>query len=135
MDANGTQVESLNDAAAAVLRAWRGKKRWSVPRLAELSGIPKDTLQRYLLGTRPIPLAAFGSLAAAFGMPASQLMADVEKEWQQSVTVPSPREGGFTSPLGEEHPIFTSLANDLDVGNDDSEEHPAVKQRADGNHT
>lgn len=61
-------------AVAAELRAERSRLRVSFPDLAERTGIPRNTLLRYLNGQRDIPMPAFGRIARALGIDAGEML-------------------------------------------------------------
>ncbi|WP_156759524.1 helix-turn-helix domain-containing protein [Microbacterium karelineae] len=65
--------ESL--AMAAQIRAERAAAEMTIDQLAAASGMHKQTLMRYLKGTRDIPLAAFYAIADGLGVAPGDLLA------------------------------------------------------------
>lgn len=61
------QLDEFDLAVAAELRAQRGRTGATLAELVATTGISQSTIQRYLKGTRQIPLSAFRSLATALG--------------------------------------------------------------------
>lgn len=61
-------------AVAAQLRAERAAREMTIDSLSATSGIPKQTLMRYLKGTRDIPIAAFYAIAEGLGIGADVLL-------------------------------------------------------------
>lgn len=96
METNEVQIGTLNAALAAVLRGARGEKRLSVPALSALSGVEKNSLQRYLIGKREIRIEVLEKLAPALGSTPAKLMAEAEVKLANSI--PHPRSGGTTTP-------------------------------------
>jgi transcriptional regulator with XRE-family HTH domain len=71
---------AFTQAVAAELRAERSRLRVSYPDLAEASGIPRNTLLRYLNGQRDIPLPAFGRIARALELDAGQVLDAIQAQ-------------------------------------------------------
>jgi transcriptional regulator with XRE-family HTH domain len=59
--------EGLNGAVADVLRGLQSRERMTQADLAERSGIPLVSVQRYLACTRPIDLEVLAAFARALG--------------------------------------------------------------------
>lgn len=60
--------EGLNAAVAAELRAEQGRRKLSVPALAELADIPYGSLRRYLNAERHIDVSILAALCSAMGI-------------------------------------------------------------------
>ena len=69
----------VEDYVIAQIRAEMAVLQWSQTDLAAKAGISRDTLGRYLRGTRTIPLDVFLGISGALGIEAHQLMARAEK--------------------------------------------------------
>lgn len=72
----GTDIQA---ALATQVRAELAAKGWKQPDLAEASGIPTSTLQRYLAGARDIPLPAFAEIANALGLSMVELASRAQR--------------------------------------------------------
>lgn len=72
--------EAFNAAVAAELRAARSRQRISYPTLVEATGIPRNTLLRYLNGQRDIPMPAFGRIARALNLSPGDVLDSVDAE-------------------------------------------------------
>jgi len=70
-------------ALAAQLRAERAAAGLTIDQLSEASGVPKQTLMRYLKGTRDIPMSTFYALAEGLGLPAETILARAEGRYRQ----------------------------------------------------
>lgn len=71
-------ASGLNGAIAAQLRAERVALGLSNDDLAEQTGIPVVSIQRYLAGTRKIDIGTLEAIAAALGVTATQIVRDAE---------------------------------------------------------
>ena len=63
-----TDDEHFTQAVALEIRVILARKGWSRERLAQESGIPLPTLQRYIAGKRQIPIPAFLKVLRALGV-------------------------------------------------------------------
>lgn len=70
--------ETLSQALAAVLRAERATRRWTVGELAEQAGMTKVDLYRKLRGERELNTAEYVKIARAFGVTVSELIHKAE---------------------------------------------------------
>lgn len=70
MDMNG-----INRAVGAEIRAARARRDWSRDELSERAGVPKGTLRRYEDGTRSIPVGTLVQLAAVLNL----TMVDIDR--------------------------------------------------------
>lgn len=77
--------KAFTTAVAAELRAQRERLHMTFPALADTTGIPRNTLMRYLNGYRDIPLAAFGRIARALQLDASKLLDAVQADLQKKL--------------------------------------------------
>lgn len=68
MTSQASKHGRTNDLIVGQVLAERGRRRWTMQQLADESGIPKRTLDRYLSQERTLTLAAVDQLAEAFGM-------------------------------------------------------------------
>lgn len=59
--------EGLNGAVADELRAMKSRRRMSNEQIAEASGIPLVSVNRYMSASRPINLATLAALTEALG--------------------------------------------------------------------
>ena len=66
-------------AASAELRAAQGRAELSDAALARRSGIPVETLRRYLKGQRDTPASALLKIADALGINPGKLLDDAKK--------------------------------------------------------
>lgn len=78
MAQNKGEVDALNIALIGQVLAEAGRRRWPVTELARRSGIPHDSLKRYVSGSRPLNIAHLAKLADAFGVSAHDLVAAAE---------------------------------------------------------
>ena len=62
-----TNDSGINQAAAAVLRGELAALDWTLEDLAEASGVPRVSVQRYLKGSRRMDLDMLATLASALG--------------------------------------------------------------------
>lgn len=60
--------QRFTQAVALEIRVILARKEWSRERLAQESGIPLPTLQRYIAGKRQIPIPAFMRVLRALGV-------------------------------------------------------------------
>jgi len=72
-------IALVNDAVAAVLRAEAKVLGVTQDQLAQAAGISKVTVQRYLAGTRELPVAAAIAMAQALNMTGTQLFDEAER--------------------------------------------------------
>ncbi|SEC89228.1 helix-turn-helix domain-containing protein [Arthrobacter woluwensis] len=79
VDRMGIYGEKLPAAVAAQLRAEKAARSMSLDEIAQLSGVGKRTLQRYLSGERQIPIDAMCDVAEALGLSPRELMARAEQ--------------------------------------------------------
>lgn len=75
---NDDPGEGLNAALIAQVGAEAGARRWSIPTLADRSGISYNSLKRYMSGDRHLTVAHVSKLAAAFDMTPGQLVRAAE---------------------------------------------------------
>ncbi|MGZ0067820.1 helix-turn-helix domain-containing protein [Microbacterium arborescens] len=71
---------AFSQAVAAELRAARARLQVSYPALVESTGIPRNTLLRYLNGQRDIPMPAFGRIARALSLNPTQVLDAIQLE-------------------------------------------------------
>lgn len=69
----------FHDALSAQLRAEKAAAQLSLDELAEKSGVPRPTLQRYIAGERDIPSSRLDHIAHALGLTTSDLVARAEE--------------------------------------------------------
>lgn len=67
-------AQGLNGAVADVLRGMLREAGWRQADLADLSGIPVVSVQRYLAGKRPIDVEVLEGLAQAMGSTAVEVV-------------------------------------------------------------
>lgn len=77
-----TDGVSESAAVAAQMRAERAATGMTIDALSSASGIPSQTLMRYLKGTRDIPMRAFIALADALEVPADELLARAQRRYK-----------------------------------------------------
>lgn len=85
MDVPHSPVE---DYTIAQIRAEMAVLQWSQTDLAAKAGMTRDTLGRYLRGTRTMPLDVFLGIADALGIEPNQLMARAEKRANENAPHP-----------------------------------------------
>jgi cyanate lyase len=87
----------FNAAVATVLNMEKTGLKITLPELAEATGIPKVTLQRYLAGSRAMNMAQVRSIAAALDLTSAEVYAlaeeRVERERQRALRQLERREG------------------------------------------
>ena len=76
----GENDDPLGSRLAARLGALREGRGWSLDQLAETSGISRATLSRLERGETSPTAMLLGKLCAAYGMPMSRLIAEVESQ-------------------------------------------------------
>ncbi|GAA3452931.1 helix-turn-helix domain-containing protein [Dactylosporangium matsuzakiense] len=77
--------DELEARLAARLSALRSERDWSLDELAQHTGVSRSTLSRLERGEISPTAALLGRLCAAYGMPMSRLLAEVEPEPPQLV--------------------------------------------------
>lgn len=78
-----TDGKAESQAVAAQLRAERAAAELTIDQLSDRSGIHKQTLMRYLKGTREIPLASFYAIADGLGVTADELLERAQRRHRQ----------------------------------------------------
>lgn len=76
------QTVNWNTAASLALAAAKDEAALSNRQIAELSGIPEVSVQRYLAGTRAVSVEHFASIARALGREPMDLFGEVEARVQ-----------------------------------------------------
>lgn len=71
-----TQQTGLSGAVADVLKGLQNQQRLTQADLSGLTGIPVVSLQRYLAGTRSVPIDALEIIAQALGTSAQRVVLD-----------------------------------------------------------
>lgn len=69
------QAHAFNVAVGAQIRAEAARRRISLVQLAKLTGLGEASVNRYVAGSRPIPMTAFHAMAQAIGV-APQVIVD-----------------------------------------------------------
>lgn len=77
----------LNGAVADELRAMKARRRSSNEQIAERSGIPLVSVNRYMAGKRPINLAVLSELAAALDADPAEIVSGALAELGPGATV------------------------------------------------
>lgn len=115
VDQRKAYAEGLNGAVAAELRAEKAAQNLTNQDIADSSGIPVVSVQRYLAPTREIDVTVLGRLAVALGKTAAEVVeaaevrlarqaAKVDVQWprdehgEESVTLRERREGTRPQP-------------------------------------
>lgn len=73
------EAQELEQRLAGRLAALRAAEGWSLDALAERTGIPRATLNRFERGESSPAAGVLNRLCAAYGLTASQLLAEVEQ--------------------------------------------------------
>lgn len=71
-----TQQTGLSGAVADVLKGLQNQQRLTQSELSALCGVPVVSLQRYLAGTRSVPIDALEAIARALGTDAQRVVMD-----------------------------------------------------------
>jgi transcriptional regulator with XRE-family HTH domain len=74
MDNKAGQVDPFDAALAAAIRGKMAERNLTRRAIADRTGIPLVTLERYIKGTRSIPMSKFISIAGAIGVEAGQVI-------------------------------------------------------------
>ncbi|MDR6868936.1 transcriptional regulator with XRE-family HTH domain [Microbacterium resistens] len=69
-----TDGKRESQAVAAQIRAERAAGRMTIDELSQASGVPRQTLVRYLKGSRDIPIPTFYAIAEGLGVAADVLL-------------------------------------------------------------
>ena len=77
--------DAFETKLVARLAALREQRGWSLDELAKLSGISRATLSRLERGETSPTAALLGKLCAAYGLPMSRLIAEVEEQGAQLI--------------------------------------------------
>lgn len=75
-------AEHWESAVGATIRAERAARQMSQVEVARAADIPRQTYIRYETGERQPNVAQVAAIAAAFDMPASQLIAEIARRAQ-----------------------------------------------------
>ena len=79
-----TDGKAESAAVSAQIRAERAAAGMTIAQLSRESGIPEQTLMRYLKGTRDIPLAALYAIADGLGMPLGVLLSRSQSRFNEN---------------------------------------------------
>ena len=111
-------THELAAAITAVIRGQAGELGWSAPQLAKESGVPYQTLRRYLKGNREIPLGVVESIAAALDRSVSWIIQQAESRRESNAALAAhiAQIGGSQPDVTETLQIVTS-ASDSDDAN------------------
>ncbi|WP_243061200.1 helix-turn-helix transcriptional regulator [Nocardioides sp. SR21] len=113
VDLSKPHAEGLNGAVAAELRAEKAAQNLTNQEIADRSGIPVVSVQRYLVPKRGIEVVVLEKLAAAVGKKASEIVEAAERRLEriaqfeaeeragQGRVIPMPRPG-LNDDLSEE---------------------------------
>lgn len=95
VDLRKAHAEGLNGAVAAELRAEKAAQNLTNQDLADRSGIPIVSVQRYLVPKRAIDLVVLEQLATAVGKTPGELVEAAERRLARVVQDPAVGSGGF----------------------------------------
>ena len=102
VDLRKAHAEGLNGAVAAELRAEKAAQNLTNQDLADRSGIPIVSVQRYLVPKRAIDLVVLEQLAAAVGKTPAEIVEAAERRLARMVQDPAAGSGGFPASVRDQ---------------------------------